>query len=188
MNIVTEDIYDQNEILGNKINYDYNTNTINTNTINTNTTMKKVNQYKKPKVTYDDILNSLNLKVNNGKLEYIQQQTIPNTHYDQFKTCYKKQCLKQQQLPSENKNSYIYNKYFKDYNDPTIGEQEQESIYITPQEYKKRVILEIIRRREERKRISEIKSKKLLFARNNMAAPTNASPNNLNKLFMFSKR
>ena len=42
-------------------------------------------------------------------------------------------------------------------------------------------------KREERKRIEEVKSKKLLFARNNHFAPTNASPNNLNQLFLLRR-
>ena len=58
---------------------------------------------------------------------------------------------------------------------------------MNPREYRRHVLLEMLRIQEERKRISEIKSKKLLFARNNHFAPTNASPNNLNKLFRFSR-
>jgi hypothetical protein len=152
----------------------------------------KPNPYKKPKVTYDDILTSLNLKVNNGKLEYIQKPVA--SHYDSFKTCYKKdpqfqtQTQTQTQQPtSQVQNSYIYNKYFKDYKDPQLQQQE-EPVYLTRDEYKKRIILELVRQKQERKRISEIKSKKLLFARNNpsFSSGTYISPN-LNKLFMFSR-
>jgi hypothetical protein len=156
------------------------------------------NPYKKPKVSsYDDILTSLNLKVNNGKLEYIQSKQ-PKSHYDQFKTCYKKQLHQKPQpsvkqiymQPNQYQGNYIYNKYFKDYKDPLqTQDQDQEPIYVTPQEYKRRVILEVLRRREEQKKIAKIKSKKLLFAQDkNIPAPIiNASPNNLNKLFRFSR-
>jgi hypothetical protein len=91
-------------------------------------------------------------------------------------------------------NSYIYNKYFKDYRDPQ--QEMQEHIAVTPQEYRRQILLELVRRKYERKRIAEIKSKKLLFARNNPNAPTTSSqmqaqqqvsPNNLNKLFKFSR-
>jgi len=158
---------------------------------------QKKNPYKKPKISsYDDILTSLNLKVNNGKLEYIQPKQS-NSHYDQFKTCYKKQLNQQKQQqtqyvnqikPNPYQHNYIYNKYFKDYKEQTAI-QEQEVVYVTPQEYKKIVILELLRRREEQKKIAQIKSKKLLFAQeNNIFVPNiNASPNNLNKLFRFSR-
>ena len=162
-----------------------------------NESQNKNNNSKKKQFTYDDILASLNLKVNNGKLEYIQKK--PETHYDQFKTCYKKQQQNLQQQhqyntnmkPNPYQNNYIYNKYFKDYKDPsTIGSEEAEPIHLTPEEYKRKVILELLRRQQERKRISEIKSKKLLFARpnnNNIAPVINSSPNDLNKLFRFSR-
>jgi hypothetical protein len=166
---------------------------------------------KKPKITYDDILNSLNLKVNNGKLEFIPNSSsnqtnqssssssscsIPNSHYNQFKTCYRKQCNITKNNNNNNlnnnnnslyQNSYIVNKYFKDYKENNIQETPREPIFVTKEEYKRLLILELIRKKEEQKRISQIKSKKLLFARNNSNAPTNASPNNLNKLFMFKK-
>ena len=149
----------------------------------------------KPKITYDDILNSLNLKVNNGKLEVIPNTTNPvPSHYNQFKTCIKKQLYannkninhsnnynNNQSLPE---NSYIVNKYFKDYK-YNSNQEPLEKIPITKEEYNKLVILELIRRKEEKKRIAQIKSKKLLFARNNISAPTSALPNNLNKLFRF---
>jgi len=166
------------------------------------TTKENKTQYKKPKISsYDDILTSLNLKVNNGKLEYIQPKQ-QNSHYDQFKTCYKKQLNQQKQpsikepsvkqiymQPNQYHNNYIYNKYFKDYKEPSEL-QEQEPIYVNPQEYKRRIILELLRRREEQKRIAKIKSKKLLFAQEQEKYNSpiiNASPNNLNKLFRFSR-
>ena len=68
-----------------------------------NTNVKsKAKTNAKSNVSYDDILNSLNLKVNNGKLEYVQpsQKTT-----NQFKTCYKKQEI-QQQNPYQN-NNYV---------------------------------------------------------------------------------
>jgi len=149
------------------------------------------NTFKKPKITYDDILKSLNLKVNNGILEYSLGQN-QNTN-NSLKTCYRKQQKQQQQqqqekpIPIQEKSSYIYNKYFKDYKDQTESTETFPKIYLTREEFKKRVILEQIRKREERKRIEEVKSKKLLFARNNHFAPTNAAPNNLNTLFLLRR-
>jgi len=151
------------------------------------------NPTKKPKISYDDILTSLNLKVNNGKLEYIQPKT---THPgDRLKTCYKKEEQQQKQpqqqpesIPLQNpyQSSYIFNKYFKDYKDPSLPPEEP--VFLSPQEYKRQVILEMIRRNEERKRIAQIKSKKMLFAQNNPTPPSYSVPtNNINKLFRLLK-
>lgn len=145
---------------------------------------------KKNGITYDDILSSLNLKVNNGKLEYIQPspslQPSPTNCNNSLKTCYKKQQIQEHQQPNNPyQNNYIYNKYFKDYKYPNIQE---EPIYVTPEEYKKRLVLEMIRRREEQIRISQIKTKKLLFAQKNNTPPQVSTPNHdLNKLFRFSR-
>lgn len=124
--------------------------------------MREQNIYKKPKISYDDILSSLNLKVNNGKLEYLQPR--PG---DSLRTCYRKQELQQQQQPYQN------NPYYS----------QEQPIPISKEEYKKMMILEFIRRDQERKRIAQIKSKKLLFAQNNQSAPSYAVPTNINKLF-----
>ena len=170
-----------------EMNCENETTTKTTKTINSNT-------FKKPKVTYDDILKSLNLKVNKGVLEYSLAATPlqnQNTNCNNsLKTCYRKQQNQNQQhqIPIQEKSSYIYSKYFKDYKDHSSVNQEQiQPIYLTKEEIKKRIILHEIRKREERKRIEEVKSKKLLFARNNHFAPTNATPNNLNQLFLLRR-
>jgi hypothetical protein len=84
------------------------------------------------------------------------------------------------------KHSFIFNKYFKDYKDPS--QPQEEPVYLSPQEYKRQVILEMIRRNQERKRISQIKPKKLLFAQNNPTPPVYSVPtNDINKLFRLSR-
>jgi hypothetical protein len=168
-----------------------------TTTSTTTKIIKNSNTLKKPKVTYDDILKSLNLKVNNGILEYslepgpfINQGTNTNGN-NLLKTDYiKKSTQNYNPIPTKipDKNNYIYNKYFKDYKDQFSMEQNtNQPIYLSREELKKKIILEEIRKREERKRIGEIKSKKLLFARNNHFAPTNATPNHLNQLFLIRR-
>jgi hypothetical protein len=182
----------------NFMNHSLNTNSINSNntnypTININNQKNPNLINKKPKITYDDILNSLNLKVNNGKLEVLPNTFNPHhSHYNQFKTCYKKQLNANNNNINNNnrnlpipENSYIINKYFKDYRFDNSIQNQRERIPITKEEYKKLIILELIRKKEEQKRIAQIKTKKLLFARNNINAPANSIPNNLNKLFRF---
>jgi hypothetical protein len=142
-------------------------------TINTNNNiqepiknMREQYIYKIPKLSYDDILSSLNLKVNNGKLEYLRATPRPG---DSLRTCYRKQELQEQQQQLYQNNHDYYS--------------QEQPIPISKEEYKKRVILEFIRRDQERKRIAQIKSKKLLFAQNNQSAPSYAVPTNINKLF-----
>jgi hypothetical protein len=60
------------------------------------------------------------------------------------------------------KHSYIYNKYFKDYADVTPQAPEKR-VPKTIEEYNQMVYEDRIKRIEERKRISEIKSTKLMF-------------------------
>jgi len=143
-------------------------------------------------LTYDDILNSLNLKVKEqGNLEFIEKpqkqpnivkkpvvsfdlpQLTPNLNNNVNKV------IPTQQQPSNiDKNSYIYNKYFKDYKDDSVAEEPKKPM--TREEY----IQEYNRRIYEKRRIEQIKSKKLMFSRGNDVNISVSNPNhNLNKLF-----
>jgi hypothetical protein len=108
---------------------------------------------KKRKITYDDILSSLRLKVNNGILEILPPTTTIPT------------------VSTSEPNMYPHSHPHE-----------------TRDSYRRRALLEVIRKREAHKKIAEIKSKKLLFARENPYAPTTQTSNNhLNQLFRFSK-
>jgi hypothetical protein len=63
------------------------------------------------------------------------------------------------------KHSYIYNKYFKDYQD-AYSPVPEVKVPKTREEYLKMLVEEKLRKIEERKRISQIKSTKLLFTTN----------------------
>jgi len=102
---------------------------------NTNTIMNPVSTF-----SYDHILQSLNMKVNNGKLEY--------------------------KLPShslEKTNQKIINHYFE----RPVQYQPEPPKTITREEYNRRLAYYYWKQREERKRISQIKSKKMLYPGNN---------------------
>jgi hypothetical protein len=121
-------------------------------------------QHKRKPFGYDDILSSMNLVVNeNGVL----QQMLPKhvTFNDEKYT---------DNNSYDDKNSYIYNKYFK-------NNQEEKQIEIkrpqTIQEYNKMVLEQKIKAFNERKRIAQIKSTQLFFSNN-----ITASKNNLRKL------
>ena len=113
-------------------------------------------QTKKKKVSFDDILTNMNLVVNkSGVLQFMShpQEIQQQPQYQQ------------QPLDPSVKHSYIYNKYFKDYQaaNPIIPEVK---VPKTKREYLKMLIEERNRQIMEKKRISQIKSTKLLFTTN----------------------
>jgi len=146
---------------------------------------------KKKKVSFDDILSNMNLVVNkNGVLQFMSQsqnQTQqhpyppqqnpypPQQHqYPPQQHPYPPQQQKQSTKSVQNKNepldpsvkhSYIYNKYFKDYQD-AYSPVPEVKVPKTREEYLKMLVEEKLRKIEERKRISQIKSTKLLFTTN----------------------
>jgi len=143
-------------------------------------------------LTYDDILNSLNLKAKDGNLEFIEKtkkphpiivkkqnsDTSPITLISNINV---KKDVPVPQINSIDKNSYIYNKYFKNYKDESVVEEPKKPM--TREEYVK----EYNHRIYEKRRIEQIKSKKLMFSRDNDLHISFSNPhhnlNNLNKLF-----
>jgi hypothetical protein len=147
----------------------------------TNETPSKNLKSKKKKVSFDDILSNMNLVVNqNGTLQHMSSNPesigIQSSHnnIEQYSTNYNQnnisnhnsiQVHKQEPLDPNVKHSYIYNKYFKDYND--INDTGPEiRVPKTMEEYKRMLLEDRIKAIEQRKRIAEIKSKKLLFTTN----------------------
>ena len=134
---------------------------------------------KKKKINYDDILNSLNLVVNkNGVLQYMSVNPNGENTQQQNQQPYNQQPYNQQQpqtktiakgkpLEPQVKNSFIYNKYFKDYKDPNAEVVEEVKVPQTIEEYNRMVLEERIKRIQERNRIAQIKSTKMLFENNN---------------------
>jgi type II secretory pathway pseudopilin PulG len=160
------------------------------------TTNSKVEKNKK--ISYNDILNSLNLVVNkNGVLQYIsakqngdnQEQQQPQysqqkqTQYSQQKQSQyiqQTKVIKENPLDPQVKNSAIFNKYFKNYKDPNAEQVQEVKVPQTMEEYKKMVFEERIRRIRERNRIAQIKSTKLLYESNNGNIGNNNIRNNGN--------
>ena len=128
---------------------------------------------KKKKVSFDDILTNMNLVVNqNGTLQHMSSNPESISIYQNQEQTYQYQNQNQNQNPIQVqkqepidpnvKHSYIYNKYFKDYHDANNNVPEIR-IPKTMEEYKRMLIEDRIKFIEQRKRLSEIKSKKLLF-------------------------
>ncbi len=156
---------------------------------------------KKPKVSYDDILSSLNMVVHNGVLQFAKpieqntqksqqkKQVTINAPQKQSFQQQKPQSFQQQQSQSfqQNQNNYITNKYFKDYKDESQYIEEPAKP-MTKEEYRQMLIQEYINRQNAIRRISQIKSKKLLFNTQNISIAPNNNPKDMNKLFSTFRR
>ena len=148
---------------------------------------QKEQQTKKKKVSFTDILSNMNLVVSNkGVLQFMKPTNEQQQDY-QYEEQYAQQQPQQQrqnqqpqhqqqrqQQPQQQyaqpqkpvdpsvKHSYIYNKYFKDYADVSPPPPEKR-VPKTIEEYNQMVYEDRKKRIEERRRISEIKSTKLMF-------------------------
>ena len=128
-------------------------------------------QQPQKKVTYDDILSSLNMKVVNGKLQIIRgddAQPLPT------------QMQKGKQIPPsrpqqpQGYQSQAYTKQNEFYNKFLQAQQQQqhvvEEVELTPeqiaaqQQYHKRLMMiQYIKNQQQRQRVGQIKSKKMKF-------------------------
>lgn len=160
-----------------------------------NAPLTKNIEKQKKRISYDDILSSMNTVVINGKLEFISKDKMnniienerPNTGSFKKKVSFNDP---QQPMQQVNKNSYIYNKFFKDYKDPRQNQYEDEVPQrpLTKKELINQIIINRIKDVNERNRIAEVKSTKLLFNNNNMRnIVINPTQNqaSLNRLFRF---
>jgi hypothetical protein len=163
--------------------------------INTNAN-NKIARPKKKQISYDDILSSMNTVVIDGKLEFIKKDVLQNIVDKQQQPLQKKVTFNN--LPGQNtprpqldKSSYIYNKYFKDYKDQSPNQIEAPTRPLTKNEIIKQLVINKVNAFNERNRIAEIKSTKLLFNNNNNTnivinsryIPPN--PNGMNHLFRY---
>jgi hypothetical protein len=161
----------------------------------------------KKKVSFDDIMRNMNLVVSKtGVLQSIrpqpqshqqqshQQQPQHQSQHQSQQHQSQHQSQKYQQKPQQQpqqiqapldpsvKHSYIYNKYFKDYQ-TTAPEEPEIRVPKTKEEYFRMVAEERMRQIEEKRRISQIKSTKLLFTTNaGTQGAVKASKNTLGKL------
>jgi hypothetical protein len=145
---------------------------------------------KKNNVSYNDILNSMNMVVINGRLHFVPNNKFQNIQTNPQESTIQNQNKTQRQNVNQNgsQNSYIFDKYFKNYQQEQ-AENEIPKVPLTPDEIKRNIILHRLKQIEERKRIEQIKPKKLLFNTSNINISNQVNnPPNLNKLFRFSNR
>jgi hypothetical protein len=138
----------------------------------------KVEKNKKKKVSFDDILSNMNLLVDkNGVLRGMgpppqqiqQQQQYQQQQQHQYPK--QQQYQVQKQYPPKNdepldpsvKHSFIYNKYFKDYKDVNFPPEPEVRRPQTIEELNKMLHEDRIKAIQQRNRIAQIKSTKMLF-------------------------
>jgi Fe-S cluster assembly iron-binding protein IscA len=157
--------------------------------------IKKV-ENKRKKVSFDDILSNMNLVVNqNGVLQYmepIQNNYINNNeeyNYNYNQLNQPQQVSQNQPLDPNVKHSYIFNKYFKDYKDANTLSVPVPRVPQSLEEYRQMVIEDKIKAIQQRNRIAQIKSTKMLYTNNitnsgviNTNGNLRASRNNLRSM------
>lgn len=167
----------------------------------------------KQKMTYDDILESMCMRVQNGNLCMIKEdlKNEVNSICSKNQTGGKNQTCKSSSNTSScsnnnksintfNNNSYIYNKYFQKHkqndqsDEPTtivddinVLKYMLKTRQISPQEYNKEVFIKLIEHRNQKLYLQKVKSKKLLFSDSNIniSRGIHQQPANMNKLFRF---
>ena len=135
------------------------------------TTSRPTAAPKRKKTSFNDILSNMNLVVDaNGVLQYMSYQPQAQAQAQaqaQVQTTQPPEIHKiweqgphtsVQQVDSNVKHSYIYNKYFKDYHDPNAPSA-QPRVPKTREEY----IQMLQEANEQRKRIRQIKSTQMLY-------------------------
>jgi hypothetical protein len=154
--------------------------------------VKKV-ENKRKKVSFDDILSNMNLVVNqNGVLQYMEPIKHNNNNeeynYNQYQAPYQEQ-QQVQPLDPNVKHSYIFNKYFKDYKDANTSNVTVPRVPQSLEEYRQMVIEDKIKAIQQRNRIAQIKSTKMLYTNNitnsgviNTNGNLRASRNNLRSM------
>jgi hypothetical protein len=141
-------------------------------------------QIKKKKVSFNDILSNMNLVVNNqGVLQFMtlnQEQSYnppvfqnnynnTNNNYNYNSNEFSQTNIRQQaknknseQIDPDVKHSYIYNKYFKDYANSNV-EKPEVRVPKTKEEYYQMLLDDRKKAIEQKLRVEQIKSKKLMF-------------------------
>ena len=118
----------------------------------------------KKKISYDDLLSNMGMKLINGKLE------LYNTT----------------QSPYQNQQQQIYHQHEQQQQPYHQHEQQPQQSSMTKQQYKKYLALQYLKQQHERNRIGQIKSKKLLFSNPETVSNISYSPA-MNQIFNLTR-
>jgi len=165
-----------------------------------------INPSKKKQVTYDDILSSLNMTVVDGKLQIVRNNVLEkgkaninekvaesnvnskinskaNINYNQIHQKFQQQ---RQQTPSTNV-SRIQTPYERQQQQYQLEQQVPEPL--TREQYKQMVMIQYLNNEAQKRRINEMKSKKMMFStisNNNInISSQRGNSGDLNRLFRF---
>jgi len=131
----------------------------------------------RPTMSYDDILAKMGMYVDNGKLHLMNTQVISQPHVK--KEINQPPPQLSSALKSEMKNSYIYNKYFKDLAPNTNTPQQPKTVA----EYQQYLLQEIALQKIAKLR--QLQYRKIIIPQPPTYNDVYSDPN---KLFDFSKR
>lgn len=142
------------------------------------------------KVTYDDILSSLNMKVVDGKLQIVRNVVAENVRSNNFVP---QQQQQQQQRPQTkfvpmqpqqqfHSNQTNQSKRFQSMHQPLQQQEMPPAPILTKEQYRQVQIANYMREVQRIQHIRNAKSTKLKFSNINVS-PVMTSSNNLNKLF-----
>jgi len=127
-------------------------------------------QQPQKKVTYDDILSSLNMKVINGKLQIIRGDDAQPQPPMQRGRGQGPPPSRQTQAQAYTKQNEFYNKFLQAQQQQMPEMVEEEEVELTPeqiaaqQQYHKRLMMiQYIKNQQQRQRLGQIKSKKMKF-------------------------
>lgn len=135
---------------------------------------------KKNSISYDEILNSMNMVVINGKLHFIPTNKFQNTQQNQSarvnyqnnnqlsnqinyvsqKTNHNIQ--NNNNIQDNYQNSYIFDKYFKNFQKEQIH-NDIPKVPLTPEQIKRNIILHRLKQIEEKKKNRTNKTKKIII-------------------------
>ena len=127
-------------------------------------------QQPQKKVTYDDILSSLNMKVINGKLQIVRgddAQPLPAQMQKGRQIPPSRQQQQHTQSQAYTKQNEFYNKFLQAQQQQQMVEEEieltPEQIAAQQQYYKRLMMVQYIKNQQQRMRVGQVKSKKMKF-------------------------
>jgi hypothetical protein len=146
------------------------------------------------KVTYDDILSSLNMKVVDGKLQIVRNVVAENVRSNNFIPQQQQQQQQQQQrqqtkfVPMQPQQQFQPNqsKRFQSMHQPLQQQQMQPAPILTKEQYRQVQIANYMKEVQRIQHIRNAKSTKLKFSNVNTSinvSPVMGNTNDLNKLF-----
>ena len=139
----------------------------------------------KKKVTYDDILSSLQMKVVDGKLQFERTDADEIEKVSQKKTVsFSQGQIHTQPIQRAPTKINMAPKTAKTRHLPlpqTYAEQDQPQVPLT----RRQAILQILMARQEAARVREVKSTKLMFSANNVHIAPTVAPHMSNMFFKF---